>query len=135
MNIKKILKTYRTFEDYMDEFLQDRESQRLWLETNIGEFMDDGNIEALVDAVDLVIKARGRGTITALAKKLKMDRSNVSEILNGKAKPRLDTVFKLIFGLGYSLEVTLERKRPKTEIKTKARAKAKVTSSRRKRRR
>ena len=89
MNIKKILKTSLTYEDEMASYLQDKENQRYWLEANIEEFYRDGSIDAFVSAVADVIKARGRGAITALAKDLKMDRSNLSEILHNKKRPHI----------------------------------------------
>ena len=108
MNIDKIVETSVKHDDYMAEYLQDKEKQRVWLETNLEEFVKDGNIEAFIRSLEYVVKARGRGAISALAKELNMDRSNLSEILNHKKTPRIDTVFKLINGLGYSYNIKLQ---------------------------
>ena len=107
MDIDKIIATSVKHDDYLAEILQDKEKQRLWLETNLEEFIKDGNIDAFIRSLEYVIKARGRGAITALAKDLNMDRSNLSEILNHKKTPRIDTVFKILNGLGYSYNIKL----------------------------
>jgi len=107
MDIDKIIATSVKHDDYMTEYLQDPEKQRQWLETNLEEFVKDGNIDAFIRSLEYVLKARGRGAITQLAKELHMDRSNLSEILNRKKTPRIDTVFKLINGLGYDYNIKL----------------------------
>ncbi len=108
MDIDKIVATSIKHDDYMVEYLQDKEKQRQWLETNLEEFVKDGNIDAFVRSLEYVVRARGRGAITALAKDLGMDRSNLSEILNHKKTPRIDTIFKLINGLGYDYNIKLQ---------------------------
>jgi len=108
LDIEKIIASSIKHDDYMEEYLQDTEKQRLWLETNLEEFVKDGNIDAFIRSLQYVLKARGRGAITALAKDLHMDRSNLSEILNRKKTPRIDTVFKLINGLGYTYNIKLQ---------------------------
>ncbi|MBO6088032.1 helix-turn-helix domain-containing protein [bacterium] len=108
MDIDKIIETSIKHDDYMIKCLQDKEKQRVWLETNLEEFVKDGNIDAFIRSLEYVIRARGRGAITALAKDLGMDRSNLSEILNRKKTPRIDTVFKLINGLGYDYNIQLK---------------------------
>ena len=69
------------------------------------EFAKDGNIDAFIRSLQHVVKARGRGAITSLAKELKMDRSNLSDILNGKVQPKISTTLKLINGLGYKIQL------------------------------
>ena len=65
----------------------------------------DGNINAFIRSLGHVVKARGRGTISSLAKELNMDRSNLSDILNGKVQPKISTTLKLLNGLGYKIEL------------------------------
>ena len=108
MDIDKIVATSIKHDDYMVEYLQDKEKQRQWLETNLEEFVKDGNIDAFIRSLEYVVRARGRGAITALAKDLGMDRSNLSEILNHKKTPRIDTIFKLINGLGFDYNIKLK---------------------------
>ena len=56
-------------------------------------------------SLQYVIKARGHGAISSLAKELNMDRSNLSDILNGKVQPKLSTALKLLQGLGYKIQL------------------------------
>ena len=42
---------------------------------------------------------------SALAKELNIDRSNLSDILNGKVQPKISTTLKLINGLGYKIQL------------------------------
>ncbi len=69
------------------------------------EFAKDGNINAFIRSLQYVVKARGRGAISSLAKELNMDRSNLSDILNGKVQPKISTTLKLINGLGYKIHL------------------------------
>lgn len=108
LDIDSIVATSIKHDDFVDEWLQDKETQRAWLETNLEEFVKDGNMNAFIRSLQYVVKARGRGAITQLAKDLKMDRSNLSEILNHKKTPRIDTVFKLLNGLGYKYDIKLK---------------------------
>ena len=81
---EKIKSMTISHEEFMVKSLQDNESQRLWLETSFEEFAKDGNMDSFIRALYYVIKARGHGAITKMAKDLKLNRSNLSEILNGK---------------------------------------------------
>ena len=108
MDINKIIATSVKDEEFTQHWLQSKEVQREYLETNLEEFVKDGNIDAFIDSLYEVIRARGRGAITNLAKDLHMDRSNLSEILNRKKTPRIETIFKLINGLGYDYDIKLK---------------------------
>lgn len=108
LDINTIIETSVKHDDFMVDWLRDRETQKNWLETSLEEFTKDGNIDAFIRSLNYVVKARGRGAITALAKDTHMDRSNLSEILNGKKTPRIDTIFKLLNGLGYSYNIRLQ---------------------------
>lgn len=98
-------KTTISHDDYMYEKLQDKDYQRIYLETSLEEFAKDGNINAFIRSLQHVVKARGRGAISALARELDMDRSNLSDILNGKVQPKISTTLKLLNGLGYKIEL------------------------------
>lgn len=100
------------WEDDHLERLQNAEYQKKWLELTLNEFLEDGNVETfircLTDVVKVRVKISGRGEISRLAKELKIDRSNLSEIVNGDKQPRLETAFKLLNGLGYKYDIKLE---------------------------
>ena len=109
---KEFINNAPKWEDYHLERLQDTEYQKEWLELTLNEFLEDGNIETfircLTDVVKVRVKTSGRGEISRLAKELKIDRSNLSEIVNGDKQPRLETAFKLLNGLGYKYDIKLQ---------------------------
>ena len=106
LDMDKIMANTVSHDDYMREKLQDKDYQRIYLETSLEEFAKDGNITAFIRSLQHVVKARGRGTISSLARELDMDRSNLSDILNGKVQPKISTTLKLLNGLGYKIELT-----------------------------
>lgn len=95
---KKLTKTH---DELMTEELQDKEMQTLWLREALKEYIQDGNYEKFYRSINYVVKARS--TISQLAKDLNMNRGNLSEILNGKIEPKIQTVFKILDALGYNL--------------------------------
>ena len=109
---KEFINNAPKWEDDYLERLQDTEYQKEWLELTLNEFLEDGNIETfircLTDVVKVRVKTSGRGEISRLAKELKIDRSNLSEIINGDKQPRLETAFKLLNGLGYKYDIKLQ---------------------------
>lgn len=109
---KEFINNAPNWEDDHLKRLQDAEYQKEWLELTLNEFLEDGDVEAfircLTDVVKARVKASGRGEISRLAKELKIDRSNLSEIVNGGKQPRLETAFKLLNGLGYKYNIKLQ---------------------------
>ena len=98
----------RTFDEDMMIQLQDPEFEAGWIELTLQEFLEDGNINTFIRCLTYVVKARGRGEVTRLAEASSIDRSNLSEILNRKVTPRIDTALKLIRGLGYEYDIKLK---------------------------
>lgn len=105
LDMEKVMANSIGHDEYMQEKLQDKDYQRIYLESSLEEFAQDGNIDAFIRSLQHVVKARGRGAITTLAKELHMDRSNLSDILNGKVQPKISTTLKLLNGLGYKIEL------------------------------
>ena len=105
LDMDKVIANTVSHDDYMRVKLQDKDYQRIYLETSLEEFAKDGNINAFIRSLQHVVKARGRGAISALARELDMDRSNLSDILNGKVQPKISTTLKLLNSLGYKIEL------------------------------
>lgn len=105
LDINKIIKNSITHEQHMIKQLKDVDYQRIYLETSLEEFAKDGNIDSFIRSLQYVIKARGRGAITKLAKDLNLNRGNLSDIINGKVQPKVETAFKIINGLGYKIQL------------------------------
>lgn len=101
--IKSITKSH---DEFMQEHLKDEEFQYAWLQECIENYAQDGDFKVFYRALDRVVKART--TISRLAKDLNMNRGNLSEILNGKVEPKMQTTFKILKSLGY--EITLTKK-------------------------
>ena len=110
--LQEFIKNAPDFETDLINRLQDKDYQKDWLELTLNEFLTDGDLDTFIRCLTDVVKARvkssGRGEITRLAKELKIDRSNLSEIVNGDKQPRLETAFKLLNGLGFKYDIKLE---------------------------
>lgn len=110
--LKEFIKNAPDFETDLINRLQDKDYQKDWLELTLNEFLTDGDLDTFIRCLTDVVKARvkssGRGEITRLAKELKIDRSNLSEIVNGDKQPRLETAFKLLNGLGFKYDIKLK---------------------------
>jgi len=109
---KEFINKAPKWEDDFLERLQDTEYQKAWLEITLSDFLSDGDLDTFIRCLTDVVKARikssPRGEISRLARELKIDRSNLSEIVNGEKKPRLETAFKLLNGLGYKYDIKLQ---------------------------
>lgn len=105
LDMEKVMANSVSHDEYMQEKLQDKDYQRIYLESSLEEFAQDGNIDVFIRSLQHVVNARGRGAITTLAKELNMDRSNLSDILNGKVQPKISTTLKLLNGLGYKIKL------------------------------
>lgn len=92
-----------THDELMQEQLKDKEMQMLWLREALKEYINDGNYEKFYRSINYVVKVRA--SISQLAKELKINRGNLSDILNGKKEPKMQTAFKILSALGYELEL------------------------------
>ena len=110
--LKEYVKNAPDFDTDLINRLQDKEYQRGWLELTLNDFLTDGDLDTFIRCLTDVVKARvqssGRGEISRLAKELQLDRSNLSEIVNGNKQPRLETALKLLNVLGYSYNISLK---------------------------
>ena len=110
--LQKFIENAPNFDDHLIGQLQDPEFQKGWLELTLQEFLEDGDIDTFIRCLTYVVKSRikfaKRGEISKLARELKLDRSNLSEIVNGNKMPRLETAFKLLNGLGYKYDIVLK---------------------------
>ena len=110
--LQEYIQNAPNFETDLINRLQDKDYQKDWLELTLNEFLTDGDLDTFIRCLTDVVKARvkssGRGEITRLAKELKIDRSNLSEIVNGSKQPRLETAFKLLNGLGFKYDIKLK---------------------------
>jgi len=94
----------RTFNDLLDEYLQDPEFATSFL----NQALEDEDIEAFKLSLKDIIKVRGK--ITDLAKEAHLSRGTVYNLISGKGQAEIGTVLKLIHALGFNLTVTRKEK-------------------------
>lgn len=109
MNKEAILKHTTSFRDDLLERLQDPEFAQIYLETAFELYQEDGDNDALLLAMRRVAEAQGG--IGKLAKKAKISREHLYDILSSKHKPELDNWLSIISGLGFRVRLE-QRKTP-----------------------
>lgn len=92
-NISEIIENELKTEDDIKE----------WLSLNLEAYLDDGDLNAFVRALEHVVRAKDN--ISNLSKKTGISRSNLYAIFKGEVTPQFDTVLKVLKELGYTLKV------------------------------
>ena len=105
LDTDKIKSNTISHEDLVQTHLQDKDYQRIYLETSLEEFANDGNADALIGSLQHVLRARGQDVIMSLANDIGIDSDSLSDIADGKTQPQLTIAFKLIHGLGYKIQL------------------------------
>lgn len=90
--------------DFVNEWLQDKENQNTYLQESLFEFAQDGDYTEFFRALEQVIKART--SVKQFAEQVGMNRVQLTDILHGKTKaPSIQTISKILNGLGYTLSI------------------------------
>ncbi len=93
--------------DFVNEWLQNKENQNTYLQESLLEFAQDGDYTEFFRALEQVIKART--SVKQFAEQVGMNRVQLIDILHGKTKaPSLQTISKILNGLGYTLSIELK---------------------------
>ena len=92
-----------TLDEFMTEHLQDEELAREYLNESFIQYIEGGNFDLFFKALERVIKARM--SVSQFAKEAEIDRTNLYDLFNGKKKPQLKTVIKILAKLGYTLKI------------------------------
>lgn len=100
----------RPYKEFLLEQLSDPEEARTYLEIAVEEYEEDGDKEAFLLALRNVAEAQGG--IGALAERTRLNREHLYRALSKRGNPRLDTVSRILHGLGFRLSV--ERAEPET---------------------
>lgn len=103
IDMEKLLREFPTFEQHIMEELQDEEYQREYLRIHVEEFAKDGDYAIFFKGLERVIKART--SVSKFARDIKINRSNLTNILKGKVKPSFYTVVKILEGLDAKIDV------------------------------
>ena len=94
---------YRKLDDHLKEVLTDPERAQGYLQLALEEFQEDSDLEAFLTALRSV--AQAQGGIAHLAKQTGINRQHLYKALSGKGNPKLDTLSRILKGLGYRLRL------------------------------
>ncbi len=92
-----------SWDDFLVRELKDEEFAKQFLNDSFMEYINGGNFNMFFKSLERVIKARM--SVTQFAKEAELDRTNLYALFNGKKKPQLKTVIKILSKLGYTLRI------------------------------
>lgn len=98
-------KPYVEYEDWTDDYLSDPEEARAYLDVAIEEYEEDRDLEAFLLALRNVADAQGG--LGELAKRTGLNREHLYRALSEEGNPQLNTVDKILRGLGFRFSVEL----------------------------
>lgn len=94
----------QSYNEFMKEYLSESpENTAGYLETALEEYEEDGDIKALMVAIQRV--AEINGGMTELAKKTNLNRQNLYRIFSNQVSPRFNTLLKILKALGYTISL------------------------------
>ena len=98
------MRNYRSHNDVMIEKLKnDLEYRHAYLQVAIENFQEDGESHYLLLALRNVAEAQGG--VPMLAKKVNMGKTSLYKALSEDGNPRLNTIYTILGGLGYKMQV------------------------------
>jgi len=103
VKLAKIRKITSSFRDDLIEELKDPDEALSFLEVVLEEYQKDKDDKIFMMALGDIAKAQGG--IGKLAKRLKISRPHLYEILAGKHSPSLDNTLDIISGLGFKIRL------------------------------
>ncbi len=90
-----------SWDDYMNNSLQDPDEASGYLEAAIEEYQIDGDAKYLMRAIQRIAVANGG--ISKLAQDTNLNRQNLYKIFSSQTSPRFDTFCKILNTLGFEL--------------------------------
>ncbi len=97
------MKNTGKFSEYVLKDLKTDEDIKEWINIGFEEFLSDGDLNALVKALEYAVRAKD--SILGMSKKTGISRSNLYAIFNGEQQPQLSTALKIIKELGYTVKI------------------------------
>lgn len=94
----------RTFAEFLNERLRDRDNAAVYLSVALEEYEQDGDIAAFLLALRRVAEAQGG--LGELAKRTELNRGNLYETLSTNGNPRFETIAAIFHALGLRLSAT-----------------------------
>jgi len=108
----------------VSEYLEDEESIAEYLNA----VLEDGDSSLLLASIGDIAKARG---MSKIAKDSGLGRESLYKALNAAAKPRFDTILKVLQSLGVHISISTRNSKKVTRNKKMSRAKVQIPKSRR----
>lgn len=105
LNIEKMLNDFPSFEEHIQQELENQETQKEYLRFHLEDYAKDGDYIIFFKALERVIKTRT--SISRFAEDINVNRSNLSNILKGKVQPSFDMTMKILRGLGAEFEIKI----------------------------
>lgn len=97
-------RSYRKWDDIWSEMIRENpELERMYVEVAVEDYLKDGDVALLVDALRLVVESQGG--IPKLAEKIAMPKQTLYKALSPTGNPRIRTIGAILNGLGYRLRL------------------------------
>lgn len=90
-------------ESYIINDLKSDEDIKLYLNSSLKDYLEDGDFNSFYRALEIVIKTKD--TIAGFAKKIGMSRAHLYSIFKSEKEPKFSTIARIFQELGYELEV------------------------------
>ena len=90
-------------ENYIVNDLKSDEDIKLYLNSSLKDYLEDGDFNSFYRALEIVIKAKD--SVAGFAKKVGMSRAHLYSIFKSEKEPKFSTIAKIFQELGYELEV------------------------------
>ena len=97
------MSNYRNFKDYHIEQLRDPEDAKIYLSVALEDYEKNEDIEAFLLAVRDVAEAQGG--MSKLAERANLTHEGLYKALSENGNPRLNTVGKILHGLGFKFSI------------------------------
>lgn len=107
----------------VSEYLEDEESIAEYLNA----VLDHGDSSLLLASIGDIAKARG---MSKIAKDSGLGRESLYKALNADAKPRFDTILKVLHSLGVNISISSQKSKKTTHNIKLKRAKVQIPKSR-----
>ena len=99
---------YRNFKDCHIERLHNSEDAKIYLSVALEDYQKSGDIEAFLLAVRDVAEAQGG--MSKLAERVSLTREGLYKALSESGNPQLNTMGKILHGLGFKFSIEAREK-------------------------
>ena len=98
------MRKYRKHRDVViDRLREDVEYRNIYMQLSIEEYQEDKNMKALL--LSLRYMAEALGGVPELSRKTNIGKTSLYKVLSEDGNPQLDTVYTILNGLGYKMQV------------------------------